>query len=522
MVNNKKGFTMVELLATIIILGLLATIGVVATNRYLTQSRKKSYKIMSQTVYEATMNCMTEGKCVAPVMRRTTTITTDTLLKYGYLKKLDNPRNNGKDCSGSVVVTNKSSSTGEYQKYTYDVTLDCEGVANNTLTWPDEKTKETSLDEIKYTNSSGNSSSGSSDNTTKKEKIICKRATSLHEEICDASTCNTNYGKGNKVKYGSLGTKGKLKVGDAFDCDVNGDGVFDAETERFYYMSDLANNSNYAVFLYYSNVKDGAPSNNSPSPYGNRMGYNSKADLNIAEGATIQNIIYGENVSDETKARKILVNRMLQLLNYYEQGPVAAKNYLPTTSQWTNVKLYNNKKNIYDQMGNVVVKNFDYSNSAARLLSVQEVETGCGIDFQYNTENLMTSYYCGYRKRKNQKNGELVNKCSFMLENTTFTCDWRGYQYSCNNGTLEYYWLENYQDDVATTTARKIDLKTGSFSAVTKIEDASFYEFHGPNVWAVSSLEGVVDGSNSNQQYENRYFGVRPVIEVAKKNIDYK
>ena len=42
---NKKGFTLVELLATIVILGVLSTIGITSTSKYLTQSRKKSYKI---------------------------------------------------------------------------------------------------------------------------------------------------------------------------------------------------------------------------------------------------------------------------------------------------------------------------------------------------------------------------------------------------------------------------------------------------------------------------------------------
>ena len=50
MKNKKGGFTLVELLAVIVILGILVTIGVVVTSRYLTESRKKSYKIMSHLV----------------------------------------------------------------------------------------------------------------------------------------------------------------------------------------------------------------------------------------------------------------------------------------------------------------------------------------------------------------------------------------------------------------------------------------------------------------------------------------
>ena len=41
------------------------------------------------------------------------------------------------------------------------------------------------------------------------------------------------------ITYGKLGTQGILSSGDAFDCDVNGDGIYDATTERFYYVTDL-------------------------------------------------------------------------------------------------------------------------------------------------------------------------------------------------------------------------------------------------------------------------------------------
>ncbi len=147
---NKKGFTLVELLATIVILGVLSTIGIASTSKYLTQSRKKSYRIMSQTVYEAAMNCITQGKCSAPTQSGSVIISTNTLIRYGYLKKLDNPYSKKSDCSGNVTITNKSSgNSSEYQKYTYDVQLTCEGVANNTLTWPNEKSNQTSLDELK-------------------------------------------------------------------------------------------------------------------------------------------------------------------------------------------------------------------------------------------------------------------------------------------------------------------------------------------------------------------------------------
>ena len=90
-------------------------------------------------------------------------------------------------------------------------------------------------------------------------KPLCKRATTLHTEKC-SQTSTLSYCSGDgytlndTITYGNLGTKGVITSGDAFDCDVNGDGVYDAETERFYYVSNMTNgvtkDSNTAVLIY--------------------------------------------------------------------------------------------------------------------------------------------------------------------------------------------------------------------------------------------------------------------------------
>ena len=98
-------------------------------------------------------------------------------------------------------------------------------------------------------------------------KYICKRATVLHTEECKGQYCaNAGYKVGGSygtttITYGSLGVSGSLVSGDAFDCDVNGDGVYDSETERFYYVTDMEENSNVAALIYYNNVSEGKPNN---------------------------------------------------------------------------------------------------------------------------------------------------------------------------------------------------------------------------------------------------------------------
>lgn len=138
---NKKGFTMIELLATIVILSILSIIGIASVNKYVQQSKVRSYKLISESVYEATMNCIIQGKCVPPASTSSkTTYTISELKSYGYLKKVENPGKKNSECTGSVNIFIASASSSEYQNYYYQVNLNCPGLSNATLNWPYSKT----------------------------------------------------------------------------------------------------------------------------------------------------------------------------------------------------------------------------------------------------------------------------------------------------------------------------------------------------------------------------------------------
>ena len=165
-------------------------------------------------------------------------------------------------------------------------------------------------------------------NVKAEDNLLCKRATELHKVSTKAH--------GN-VTFGNLGTNNILAPGDAFDCDVNGDGVYNPENERFYYVSDLAGNNNYVVLLYYSSVKAGMPG--------------------------VQKSKYDRFGHARTN------------------GPLNASEELPTVNQWSNVSLTNNTRMIKDEKGNEYVE-FTYKNSeninyAARFLTYDEVVTAC-------------------------------------------------------------------------------------------------------------------------------------------------
>ena len=141
------------------------------------------------------------------------------------------------------------------------------------------------------------------------EDYVCKRATTLHEEPCDrtdAMGCKAVAEDSTTITYGSLGTEGTLTPGDAFDCDVNKDGEYNSETERFYYVSDLDTDNNYGVLAYYNNVSGGEPNNTAKYAY------------------------------DSSNNPRV-------------NGPITLLPQLPTTEQWKNVSLKSTTRKIKDE-----------------------------------------------------------------------------------------------------------------------------------------------------------------------------
>ena len=186
---------------------------------------------------------------------------------------------------------------------------------------------------------------------------ICQRAETLHTATCsrtDKYGCrgNNKYENGATITYGNLGTSGALSSGDAFDCDVNNDGVWDPATERFYYVTDEGEN---AVLIYYTNVSEGV------IPTQNTYAYATK------ESAT--------NLG-------FTCTKTYGCSNY---GPLVAYEQLPSTSDWTNQGLIApGTRQITSENGTTstdgeIIERFTYTNKAARLLTAEEVIEACGI-----------------------------------------------------------------------------------------------------------------------------------------------
>ena len=220
---------------------------------------------------------------------------------------------------------------------------------------------------------------------TAKTNIKCQRATTLHTESCtNSDTLNycqrAGHALNETITYGNQTTiSGVLTVGDAFDCDVDGTGY----NHRFYYISDYYDtstkefNDKVAVLVYYSNTDDGI--------------------------ASITNVSYAIQVDAQA------VGRCTSSYGCNWYGPVTAIRDLPTTTQWSNIRLYKDTRQILAQNndtatdGGTLPTAFDYSGYAARLLTYQEIDHSC-----YD-----------YRTKITSEKG-LETKCEFLFERTNY------------------------------------------------------------------------------------------------------
>ena len=329
--NKNKGFTLIELLAVIVILAILMVIAVPKILNVIENSRKSAAESSIKLVKDAIKTQVTSGSIMG------TNFTSDESGCYTFNFD-DQTSGNAKE----LQLKNKENITGTI-KY-------CNGnFTNNTLSFDGQDMK----------------------------TIVCKRA--------EEKTLHTDgtHTFGNRIV-----TQKTLKSGDAFDCDVNGDGTYDENTERFYYVTDMDNNT--AVLIYYNNVEKGKPSNSKLAAYDSS----------------------GENW----------------------HGPRTAIEELPSTNEWRNVSLISNVRSIIAQdgtnqtTGGSLPDSFSYTGKAARLLTTQEINKACNI-----TVGTVTP-------------GEL-NSCNYLMENTKYSNDSIGnYGYWLENphsGTSVSAWRVN-------------------------------------------------------------------------------
>ena len=118
---NKKGFTMIELLAVIVILGLLLGVGIPAVNKVLANFRIDYYKKLEGTLATAGQEFISDKRYQKPTeLMYSRVITKEELVNGKYIDEILDYKEN--ECAGSYVVVAK---IGD-KHYEYQACLKCE------------------------------------------------------------------------------------------------------------------------------------------------------------------------------------------------------------------------------------------------------------------------------------------------------------------------------------------------------------------------------------------------------------
>lgn len=125
---NKKGFTMIELMATITLLGIMLTLAVVSVSKYLSKARNTVYRDYEDTLKNATTNYFLNHTGLLPEINDAngTKVLAKTLINEGYLENMKDPKNNSLSCNNnSYVIVTRKGNVGFNMNLEYKVCLVC-------------------------------------------------------------------------------------------------------------------------------------------------------------------------------------------------------------------------------------------------------------------------------------------------------------------------------------------------------------------------------------------------------------
>lgn len=122
----KKGFTLPEVLAVIVILGVILAIAVPYFNNVAKNSRLKLFQSINQTVVKSAREYLTENIHKLPKEGDTAEVTVNDLISSGYIKGIKNPMNKEETCTGYVLIR-----AIENDEFSYNPYINCGGNINN-------------------------------------------------------------------------------------------------------------------------------------------------------------------------------------------------------------------------------------------------------------------------------------------------------------------------------------------------------------------------------------------------------
>ena len=116
--KNRKGFSLVELLAVISIIGILSGVAMSAYSKYTSKATNKSYDLLAKSAIVSAESYLSANSYKSE-------ISFNELYTKSYLSNINDPGDTNKKCTGVVSVTTNAASDNGLEKYDYSVTVCC-------------------------------------------------------------------------------------------------------------------------------------------------------------------------------------------------------------------------------------------------------------------------------------------------------------------------------------------------------------------------------------------------------------
>ena len=125
---NKNGFTMLELLAVIIILGILMGLAYMGVSRYLNQARSTTYEDFEKNITTGVTNYLIDHTGSIPNEGESLVVDVEKLVCEGYVDDLEDPGSSAKTCNlESYAIVKRNNDTGYNMDIEYSACLKCLG-----------------------------------------------------------------------------------------------------------------------------------------------------------------------------------------------------------------------------------------------------------------------------------------------------------------------------------------------------------------------------------------------------------
>ena len=123
---SRKGFTMLELLAVIIILGILLTLAYMGVSQYISQTKDTVYEDFEKNITSGVTNYLIDHSGSIPSVGEYLVVDVEKLVCEGYIEDLEDPREASKTCNlESYAIVKRNNDTNYNMDIKYSACLKC-------------------------------------------------------------------------------------------------------------------------------------------------------------------------------------------------------------------------------------------------------------------------------------------------------------------------------------------------------------------------------------------------------------